>query len=112
MALARSLRPSARNGLQISDLNRLYLERGSLSVERLGRGTAWLDTGTPDALLQAGNFVQTLQSRQGLQIASPEEIAFQQGWISREQLSALARELGKAVYGQYPLTVANGQEDK
>lgn len=112
VALARSLRPSARNELEISDLNRLYLERGALSVERLGRGIAWLDTGTPDALLQAGNFVQTLQSRQGLQIASPEEIAFQQGWISRDQLLALARELGKAAYGQYLLAVADGQEGK
>jgi glucose-1-phosphate thymidylyltransferase len=108
VSLARSLKPSARNELEISDLNRLYLERRSLRVERLGRGTAWLDTGTPDALLQAANFVQTLQSRQGLQIASPEEIAFRQEWISRSSLLALATELGKSTYGQYLLGVANG----
>jgi glucose-1-phosphate thymidylyltransferase len=108
VALARSLKPSARGELEISDLNRLYLDRGALTVERLGRGTAWLDTGTPDALLQAANFVQTLQSRQGLQIASPEEIAFRQDWISRRELLALATELGKAAYGQYLLGVANG----
>jgi glucose-1-phosphate thymidylyltransferase len=110
--LAQALRPSPRGELEITDLNRLYLERRSLRVERLGRGTAWLDTGTPDALLQAANFVQTLQSRQGLQIASPEEIAFRQEWISRAELSELARRLGKAAYGQYLLGVAQGSDGR
>lgn len=108
VALAKSLKPSARGELEITDLNRLYLERGALRVEILGRGTAWLDTGTPDALLQASNFVQTLQARQGLQIASPEEIAFGQGWIDRNQLVTLATRLGKSAYGQYLLEVASG----
>lgn len=108
--LARTLRPSARGELEITDLNRLYLDRGTLNVERLGRGTAWLDTGTPDALLQAANFVQTLQSRQGLQIASPEEIAFRQGWITSDELARLGTELGKAAYGQYLLEIASGDD--
>ena len=106
--LARSLRPSPRGELEITDLNRLYLERGDLRVEKLGRGTAWLDTGTPDALLQASNFVQTLQARQGLQIACPEEIAFGLGWIDRSELEALAVKLGKSAYGQYLQHVAAG----
>jgi glucose-1-phosphate thymidylyltransferase len=110
--LAKSLRPSRRGELEISDLNRLYLERGALRVERLGRGTAWLDTGTPDALLQAANFVQTLQSRQGLQIASPEEVAFRQGWISAAELAALAGRLGKADYGRYLLDLASGADGR
>jgi glucose-1-phosphate thymidylyltransferase len=105
---AKQLKPSARGELEITDLNRLYLGDGELRVERLGRGTAWLDTGTPDALLQASNFVQTLQARQGLQIACPEEIAYGLGWISEEQLRALAAELGKAAYGQYLLSIAAG----
>jgi glucose-1-phosphate thymidylyltransferase len=103
---ATRLRPSPRGELEISDLNRAYLHDGRLRVERFGRGTAWLDTGTPDALLQAANFVQTLQSRQGLQIASPEEIAFRQGWITRAELVHQAETLGKAAYGQYLLDVA------
>jgi glucose-1-phosphate thymidylyltransferase len=103
---ARQLRPSPRGELEITDLNRLYLNDGRLRVERLGRGTAWLDTGTPDALLQASNFVQTLQARQGLQIACPEEIAFGLGWITRDQLRAAAAELGKGSYGEYLLGIA------
>jgi len=110
--LAGTLRPSSRGELEITDLNRLYLERRGLRVERLGRGTAWLDTGTPDALLQAANFVQTLQSRQGLQIASPEEIAFRQDWISRAELSDLAQRLGKSAYGQYLMQVAQGGDGR
>ncbi len=106
VSLARSLVPSKRGELEITDLNRLYLERGTLRVERLGRGTAWLDTGTPDALLQASNFVQTLQARQGLQIASPEEVAYGMGWISADQLVAVATKLGKSSYGQYLLDLA------
>ena len=101
VGLAKSLKPSIRGELEITDLNRLYLERQSLRVEKLGRGTAWLDTGTPDALLQAANFVQTLQARQGLQIACPEEIAYGLGWISADELRSLATRLGKSSYGQY-----------
>jgi glucose-1-phosphate thymidylyltransferase len=108
VALARTLQPSARGELEITDLNRLYLAREALRVEKLGRGTAWLDTGTPDALLQASNFVQTLQARQGLQIACPEEIAFGQGWISRSDLRVLADRLGKSAYGQYLAQLASG----
>jgi glucose-1-phosphate thymidylyltransferase len=87
----------------------LYLDRGDLRVERLGRGTAWLDTGTPDALLQAANFVQALQARQGLQIACPEEIAFAQGWITRDDLLGAATRLGKSSYGQYLHDIASGR---
>jgi glucose-1-phosphate thymidylyltransferase len=107
--LAKQLKPSARGELEITDLNRLYLDTGSLRVERLGRGTAWLDTGTPDALLQAANFVQALQARQGLQIACPEEIAFARGWITREELLGAAARLGKSSYGQYLLDIASGR---
>ena len=99
--LARSLEPSARGELEITDLIRLYLERGQLNAVRFGRGLAWLDTGTPDALLQAANFVQTIQARQGLQIASPEEVAFRMGWIDREQLKRLAAALSNSSYGRY-----------
>ena len=106
--IAKELKPSARGEYEITDLNRVYLERGKLHVEKLGRGTAWLDTGTPDALLQAANFVQTLQQRQGLQIACPEEIAYRLGWINRDQLRALAEPLAKTAYGQYLIDVAAG----
>jgi glucose-1-phosphate thymidylyltransferase len=106
---ARALKPSARGELEITDLNRLYLADQHLHVERLGRGTAWLDTGTPDALLQAANFVQALQARQGLQIASPEEIAFGMGWITRDDLLALATRLGNSGYGQYLFEIAHGR---
>jgi glucose-1-phosphate thymidylyltransferase len=99
--LAASLRPSRRGELEITDLNRLYLERHELRLEKLGRGFAWLDTGTPDALLQAANFVQTIEQRQGLQIACPEEIAYRSGWITSAQLGELASALSKTAYGQY-----------
>jgi glucose-1-phosphate thymidylyltransferase len=99
--LAASLAPSARGELEITDLNRRYLEAGQLKVERLGRGYAWLDTGTHDSLIQAGNFIQTIEERQGLKIACPEEIAFEQGWINGEQLLALAAPLAKSGYGEY-----------
>ncbi len=105
-ALARTLSPSPRGELEITDLNRLYLERGALRLERFGRGVAWLDTGTPSSLLQAALFVQTIQERQGLQIACPEEVAFHQRWIDRAQLEALARPLAKTAYGQYLLDLA------
>jgi glucose-1-phosphate thymidylyltransferase len=99
--LARSLKPSARGELEITDLNRLYLEAGKLRVELLGRGTAWLDTGTHDSLLEAARFVSIIENRQGLKIACPEEIAWSQGWINRAQLEANIKQLGKSAYGQY-----------
>ena len=101
--LARGLAPSARGELEITDLNRLYLEDGSLSVERLGRGYAWLDTGTHESLQQAANFIETIESRQGLKVACPEEIAFMQGWIGEEQVRKLAEPLRKSGYGEYLL---------
>lgn len=100
---ARDLRPGARGELEITDINRLYLEQDRLRCEKLGRGTAWLDTGTHDSLLQAGNFIQTIEERQGLKIACPEEIAWSQGWISDEDLEALAEPLKKSSYGEYLL---------
>jgi glucose-1-phosphate thymidylyltransferase len=100
---ASALKPSKRGELEITDLNRLYLEQGALRLERLGRGMAWLDTGTPEALLQAANFIQTIQQRQGLQVACPEEIAFRRGWITAEQLAVQGRALGKNEYGRYLL---------
>ena len=100
---AATLQPSPRGELEITDLNLEYLRRGALRVERLGRGLAWLDTGTHDSLLQAGNFVQTIEERQGQKIACLEEIAFHQGWISRDQLAALATAMGKSDYGRYLL---------
>lgn len=107
--LARTLRPSARGELEITDLNRLYLEAGALRLEKLGRGMAWLDTGTPETLLQAANYVQALQSRQGLQIACLEEIAFRKGWIDAEALHRLATPLIKTAYGQYLLELLSIQ---
>ncbi|HTQ29911.1 MAG TPA: glucose-1-phosphate thymidylyltransferase RfbA [Opitutaceae bacterium] len=101
VALARSLKPSARGELEITDLNRLYLERGRLRVELLGRGTAWLDTGTHDSLLDAAEFVHVIENRQGLKIACPEEIAWRNGWIDRTQLEANVQKLGKSAYGRY-----------
>ena len=99
--LARALRPSARGELEITDLNRVYLEQGRLHVALLGRGTAWLDTGTHESLLDAGQFVQVIESRQGLKIACLEEIAFRQGWIDRAGLDAQIKRLGKSGYGAY-----------
>jgi glucose-1-phosphate thymidylyltransferase len=104
-ALARSLVPSARGELEITDLNRLYLEDGTLSVERLGRGYAWLDTGTHESLQQAANFIETIESRQGLKVACPEEIAFMQGWIDEDQVRKLADPLLKSGYGDYLLSL-------
>ncbi len=99
--LAKRLKPSPRGELEITDLNRLYLEQGALSVEIMGRGYAWLDTGTHDSLLEAGQFIATLESRQGLKIACPEEIAWRAGWVDGEQLQRLAQPLAKNGYGQY-----------
>ena len=101
VSFARRLRPSARGELEITDLNRLYLEAGKLRVEILGRGTAWLDTGTHDSLLDAAQFVHVIESRQGLKIACLEEIAWHQRWIDRAQLEANIAKLGKSTYGQY-----------
>jgi len=99
--LARSLKPSARGELEITDLNRLYLERGQLRVELFGRGTAWLDTGTHDSLLEAAQFVSVIENRQGLKIACLEEIAYHQGWIDRAQFEANIAKLGKSSYAAY-----------
>ena len=107
--LAKSLRPSARGELEITDLNRLYLEQGKLNVEIMGRGYAWLDTGTHESLLEAGQFIATLENRQGLKVACPEEIAYRQKWIDAPQLEKLARPLAKNGYGQYLLRIL---EDK
>ncbi len=107
--LAKSLKPSPRGELEITDLNRLYLEAGKLSVEILGRGFAWLDTGTHDSLVQAGEFVRAIEQRQGLRIGCIEEIAFQQGWIDAAQLRALGEPLRKSGYGDYLLRVADGR---
>jgi glucose-1-phosphate thymidylyltransferase len=109
-AFARSLKPSRRGELEITDLNRIYLEDGSLSVERLGRGYAWLDTGTHESLQQAANFIETIESRQGLKVACPEEIAFMQGWIDKDQVIKLAEPLLKSGYGEYLLgLISRGQ---
>ena len=97
---AKSLKPSVRGELEITDLNRLYLERGELNVEKLGRGFAWLDTGTPDSLIEAAEFIRALEKRQGFKVACPEEIAFHQGWISRDAVLKLA-EAYKGDYGAY-----------
>jgi Glucose-1-phosphate thymidylyltransferase (EC 2.7.7.24) len=103
--LAKTLKPSVRGELEITDLNRLYLDQGQLNVEIMGRGYAWLDTGTHGTLLEASQFIATLENRQGLKVACPEEIAFRQGWINSEQLTRLAQPLTKNGYGRYLLTV-------
>ena len=99
--IAKVLEPSARGEYEITDVNRVYLRNGALNVERMGRGYAWLDTGTPDSLVDAASFVRTLEVRQGVKICCPEEIAFEQGFIDEAQLEAIVRRLGKSAYGQY-----------
>ena len=106
VAKAKALKPSKRGELEITDLNRLYLNEGSLHVKLLGRGMAWLDTGTHDSLLQASNFIATIEKRQGLKIASLEEIAYKKGWIGKDQLLKLAAPLSKNEYGKYLLKIA------
>ncbi|MFC1684942.1 glucose-1-phosphate thymidylyltransferase RfbA [Pseudomonadota bacterium] len=101
--LAESLKPSPRGELEITDLNRLYLEQGALRLEKLGRGVAWLDTGTHESLMQASNFIETIENRQGLKVCCLEEVAYRQGWIDCEQLKELALALDKNEYGQYLL---------
>ena len=108
--IAKAVKPSPRGELEITDVNNAYLKRGDLRVERFGRGFAWLDTGTHDSLLDASQYVQTIEHRQGLKVACLEEIAFQQGWISREQLMTQAKALGKTGYGQYLARLAGEQE--
>ena len=104
---AKSLKPSARGELEITDLNRLYLNEGQLDVKLMGRGMAWLDTGTFESLLQAANFIATLEQRQGLKASCVEEIAYKRGFIDKNQLKALAKQLGKSQYGKYLLRIAS-----
>jgi glucose-1-phosphate thymidylyltransferase len=105
VSLAKRLEPSPRGELEITDLNRLYLEQGTLTVEVMGRGQAWLDTGTHESLLEAGQFIQTIEKRQGLKVACPEEIAWRHGWISSAALERLAQPLIKSGYGQYLMSL-------
>ena len=106
---ANQVKPSKRGELEITTLNEMYLDQGLLDVQLLGRGFAWLDTGTIDSLRQASNFVQMVQSRQGIQISAPEEIAYINGWISKEQLSLSAEKYGKSPYGAHLKNIANGK---
>jgi glucose-1-phosphate thymidylyltransferase len=103
--IAEGLKPSARGELEITDVNRAYLEKGALDVVPMGRGYAWLDTGTHESLLEAAHFIETIEKRQGLKVACPEEIAFRQGYIGARQLKALARPLARSGYGEYLLRV-------
>lgn len=105
--IARSLKPSARGELEITDLNKVYLEKGQLNAKLFGRGIAWLDAGTHQSLLQAGSFIQTIQERQGLMISCPEEIAYRMGYISKEQLCELGKVLAGNAYAEYILALAN-----
>ena len=107
--IAADIKPSERGELEITAVNERYLEQGQLNVELMGRGFAWLDTGTHDSLLEAGSFIATLQKRQGLQVACPEEIAFRNGWIDAEQVMRLAKPLAKNGYGQYLLNLIQGE---
>ncbi len=107
VSLVKRLSPSARGELEITDLNKLYMAQGELSVERMGRGYAWLDTGTPDSLLEAAEFVRTLEKRQGLKVACPEEVAFRMGFISLDQVHALGAERAGSDYGRYLMGIDN-----
>lgn len=101
--IAKSLKPSPRGELEITDLNRIYLEQGEMSVAMMGRGFAWLDTGTHESLIEASNFIQTIETRQGLKVACPEEIAYRKKFIDADQVRTLAAPLAKNAYGQYLL---------
>lgn len=107
--MAKKVKPSSRNELEITDLNKLYLEDNSLDVKLMGRGYAWLDTGTMDSLLEAANFVQLIEKRQGIKISVPEEIAYTNSWITKEQLIAIADSYGKSPYGKHLMNVANNK---
>ncbi len=109
---AKALRPSPRGELEITDLNRTYLDQGALGVQLMGRGYAWLDTGTHDSLLEAGQFISTIERRQGLKVSCPEEIAFRAGWISRDELARLAEPLRKGSYGGYLARLLDGLEGR
>ena len=106
--IAAGIKPSSRGEMEITSVNNEYLARGSLRVEKLGRGFAWLDTGTPDGLLEASNFIETLQTRQGLYVACLEEIAYRKGWLGRNKLLEIAEAMSKTEYGLYLLSVAEG----
>ena len=108
--IAKNIKPSDRGELEITDVNNVYLQRGDLSVERLSRGTAWLDTGTMNSLMDAANFIRVVEERQGLKIACPEEIAYRQGFIDAEQLMAIAEPVRKSGYGEYLLKMVNRKE--
>jgi glucose-1-phosphate thymidylyltransferase len=110
--IARELSPSRRDELEISDVNRVYLERGELHVRVLGRGYAWLDTGTHESLLEAGQFIATVEKRQGLKIACPEEIAYTRGWFDAERLAALAAALRQTPYGQYLVRLIDEEKSR
>ena len=107
--MAKQVKPSARGELEITDLNRMYLEAGDLNVQLLGRGYAWLDTGTMDTLVEAAEFVQVIEQRQGIMISAPEEIAYRYGWITEEQLLFSAKQYGKSPYGEHLRNVAEGK---
>ncbi len=107
--VAAQIPRSARGELEITDINARYLQAGKLTVEIMGRGYAWLDTGTHDSLMEAGQFIATLEKRQGLKVACPEEIAFRAGWISREELTRMAQPMLKNGYGQYLMQIVNSQ---
>ncbi|MDT4847820.1 Glucose-1-phosphate thymidylyltransferase 2 [compost metagenome] len=106
VSIAKAVKPSPRGELEITDVNNAYLQRGDLNVERFGRGFAWLDTGTHDSLLEASQYVQTIEHRQGLKVACLEEIAYQNGWIDKQQLLVQAKAFGKTGYGQYLFNIA------
>ncbi|WP_165191026.1 glucose-1-phosphate thymidylyltransferase RfbA [Caulobacter soli] len=108
VGMARDLPPSARGEIEITDINRLYMDQGQLSVSKLGRGYAWLDTGTHDSLVEATEFIRAIEKRQGQKVGCPEEIAFSKGWISADQVATLGRAMGKTEYGQYLVRLAGG----
>ena len=105
--MAKNLKPSARGELEITDINRIYMEQGRLSVAMMGRGYAWLDTGTHQSLIEASNFIATIETRQGLKVSCPEEIAYRKGFISDEQMQIIASKLSKSSYGYYLSSVVN-----